>query len=93
MAITASEIQQLIQSALPDAILHIEDLAGDGDHYAVHVTSEQFVSRSRIQQHQMVYKALGERMGGQLHALSIKTSPPLVTPTPCSLIERESHHD
>jgi len=90
MAITASEIKQLIQAALPDAILQIDDLAGDGDHYAVHVTSARFASKSRIQQHQMVYDALGGRVGEQLHALSIRTSLPHIAPTPLSLIESES---
>ena len=83
MAITALEIQQLVQEAIPGAILRIEDLAGDGDHYAIHVTSEKFASKSRIQQHQMVYEALGGRVGGQLHALSIQTSlPPIEKPLP-----------
>jgi stress-induced morphogen len=76
MAITAFEIERLVHAAIPGAILHIEDLAGDGDHYAIHVTSEKFASKSRIQQHQMVYEALGGRVGGQLHALSIRTSLP-----------------
>lgn len=89
MAITASEIRQLIQDAIPDATLAIEDLAGDGDHYAVHVTSSLFKSKSRIQQHQMVYEALGGRVGGQLHALSIRTSLPQIDSKPIS-IERES---
>jgi stress-induced morphogen len=90
MAITASEIKQLIQAALPDAVLQIKDLAGDGDHYAVEVVSAQFASKSRVQQHQMVYEALGGRVGGQLHALSIRTSLPPLNPTPLSLIESES---
>lgn len=77
MAITAVEIQQLLQAAFPDATLQLKDLAGDGDHYAVHVTSSAFISKSRVQQHQMVYEALGGRVGGQLHALSIQTSIPL----------------
>ena len=84
MAITASEIKQLIQTAFPDAILQIKDLAGDGDHYAVHVTSTAFASKTRVQQHQMVYEALGGRVG----ALSIQTSLPLV-PQPLS-IKKES---
>jgi stress-induced morphogen len=88
MAITASEIKQLIQTAFPDAILQIKDLAGDGDHYAVHVTSTAFASKTRVQQHQMVYEALGGRVGAQLHALSIQTSLPLV-PQPLS-IKKES---
>jgi stress-induced morphogen len=89
MAITASEIQELIQAAFPDAILQIEDLAGDGDHYAVHITSAKFVSKNRIQQHQMVYEALGGRVGGQLHALSIRTSVPSNQPPSLTLIESE----
>ncbi|MBM3468621.1 MAG: BolA family transcriptional regulator [Alphaproteobacteria bacterium] len=76
MAIAASEIQNLIQAALPDAVIEITDLAGDGDHYAVHVTSTLFASKSRVQQHQLVYEALGGRVGGQLHALSVRTSVP-----------------
>jgi stress-induced morphogen len=89
MAITASEIQQLIQVAIPDAILKIDDLAGDGDHYAVHVTSASFAAKTRIQQHQMVYQALGTRVGKQLHALSIQTSLPPASP-PLTIVERES---
>jgi stress-induced morphogen len=89
MAITASEIQQLIQTAFPDALIQIEDLAGDGDHYAVHVTSQKFASKSRVQQHQMVYEALGGRVGGQLHALSIRTSIPSSNPPPLTLVESE----
>lgn len=89
MAITASEIRQLIETALPDATLSIEDLAGDGDHYAVHVTSAAFISKNRIQQHQIVYEALGGRVGGQLHALSVRTSLPQTESKPISL-ESES---
>jgi stress-induced morphogen len=89
MAITASEIQNLIQAAIPDAILQIEDLAGDGDHYAVHVTSATFATKSRVQQHQMVYEALGGRVGEQLHALSIRTSLPTNPPPPLTLVESE----
>lgn len=90
MAITATEIQTLIQAALPDATLEIKDLAGDGDHYAVHVVSAKFAAKTRVQQHQMIYEALGGRMGGQLHALSIRTSLPELTKPPLSLIESET---
>ena len=58
MAMQASEIEHLIQVAFPDAIITIEDLRGDGDHYAAHVKSEAFRGKSRVQQHQLVYKAL-----------------------------------
>jgi stress-induced morphogen len=76
MGMSAGEIESLIKSALPDARVTVEDLAGDGDHYAASVISESFRGRSRIQQHQMVFAALGGRMGGQLHALALQTSAP-----------------
>ncbi|MFN3076285.1 MAG: BolA family protein [Alphaproteobacteria bacterium] len=74
MAMLASEIERMIQEALPDATVTIEDLAGDGDHYAARVVSPSFKGKSRLQQHQMVYAALGGRMGGELHALALQTS-------------------
>ncbi|MBL9035133.1 MAG: BolA family transcriptional regulator [Rhodospirillaceae bacterium] len=76
MAMEASEIAQLIKEALPDAQVTIEDLRGDGDHYAAQVISSAFVGKSRVQQHQMVYAALRGRMGDQLHALALQTSAP-----------------
>ena len=74
MAMAAQEISELIRSGIPDAQVRIEDLRGDGDHYAAHIISPSFQGLSRIQQHQMVYKALQGRMGGELHSLSIHTS-------------------
>ena len=82
MAMVASEIEALIRDALPDAQVTIQDLAGDGDHYAAVVVSEAFRGRSRVQQHQMVYAALQGRMGGALHALALQTSLPQQEPTP-----------
>ena len=76
MAIAASEIEAMIRAALPDARVTVEDLAGDGDHYAATVTSEMFRGMSRVKQHQLVYAALRGRMGGELHALALQTSPP-----------------
>jgi len=73
MAMTESEIQRLIVEAFPDAQVVIEDLAGDGDHYAARVTSAAFAGKSRVQQHQMVYAALRGQMGGVLHALALET--------------------
>ncbi|HEX7073599.1 MAG TPA: BolA family transcriptional regulator [Hyphomicrobiaceae bacterium] len=75
MAMDAKEIERLIKASLPDAEVSIRDLAGDGDHYAAHVVSSAFVGKTRVQQHQMVYEALGGRMGGALHALALTTSP------------------
>jgi stress-induced morphogen len=76
MTMGAGEIEAMIKAALPDAKVTIEDLAGDGDHYAATVISEAFRGRSRVQQHQMVYAALQGRMGGALHALALQTNPP-----------------
>ncbi|MBT3557803.1 MAG: BolA family transcriptional regulator [Rhodospirillales bacterium] len=76
MAMEASEIERMIVEALPDARVTIEDLRGDGDHYAANVISEAFQGKSRVQQHQLVYAALQGRMGGELHALALQTSAP-----------------
>ena len=76
MAMPAAEIEALIRAALPDAQVTIEDLAGDGDHYLARVTSPAFAGKSRVQQHKMVYDALGGRMGGALHALQLTTVVP-----------------
>ena len=79
MAMAMSEIEHLIKEALPDATVggvEIRELAGDGDHFAATVVSEQFRGKNRVQQHQMVYAALKGRMGGELHALALQTSAP-----------------
>ena len=76
MAMAAAEIERLIKQSLPDAEVTIEDLRGDGDHYAAYVVSAAFAGKTRVQQHQLVYKALQGRMGGELHALALQTSPP-----------------
>jgi stress-induced morphogen len=76
MAMNAADIEALIKAALPDASVSIEDLAGDGDHYAATVVSEAFRGLSRVRQHQIVYAALRGRMGGELHALALQTSAP-----------------
>lgn len=76
MAMDASEIEQLIKTAIPDAKVVIEDLRGDGDHYAAMVVSPAFSGKTRVQQHQMVYQALRGRMGSELHALALQTNVP-----------------
>lgn len=76
MAMAADQIEAMIRAALPDATVTITDLAGDGDHYAAHVVSPSFAGKSRVAQHQLVYKALGGRMGGELHALQLTTAIP-----------------
>ena len=74
MAMDAGEIERLIRAKFPDALIEIRDLAGDGDHYAAHVVTSAFKGKTRVQQHQMVYEALGGRMGGALHALALTTA-------------------
>ncbi|MEQ1549423.1 MAG: BolA family transcriptional regulator [Chakrabartia sp.] len=74
MAMAADEIETMIRAAIPDAVVTITDLAGDGDHYAAKVTSATFQGLSRIKQHQAVYAALGGKMGGVLHALQLTTA-------------------
>ena len=76
MPMDAGAIESLIKESLPDADVTIQDLAGDGDHYAALVVSSAFAGKTRVQQHQMVYQALQGRMGGELHALALQTSAP-----------------
>jgi stress-induced morphogen len=76
MGMRAEQIEALIKTHLPDAVVTIRDLAGDGDHYAATVVSEAFRGKTRVQQHQLVYEALQGKMGGDLHALALQTSAP-----------------
>ena len=76
MPMNPAEIESLIKEAMPDAQITIEDLRGDGDHYAAYVVSNAFQGKTRVQQHQMVYQALQGRMGNELHALALQTSVP-----------------
>ncbi len=76
MPMDPAEIETLIKASIPDAQVTIEDLRGDGDHYAAYVISTAFNGKSRVQQHQMVYQALQGRMGTELHALALQTSAP-----------------
>ena len=76
MAMAAHDIEALIVAAIPDAVVEIRDLVGDGDHYAARVVSASFAGMSRVRQHQAVYAALGGRMGSELHALQLETAVP-----------------
>ncbi len=73
MPMTADEITAHITTALPDAVVEITDLAGDGDHYKARITSAAFAGLPKVRQHQMVYAALGPHMGTTLHALALET--------------------
>jgi stress-induced morphogen len=76
MGMAAEDIARMIKERFPDAEIRIEDLAGDGNHYAATVISEAFRGKSRVEQHQMVYDALKGNMGGVLHALALRTATP-----------------
>jgi stress-induced morphogen len=73
---TASELKERIETALPGAVVSVEDLTGGGDHFRAEVVSDRFAGLSRIQQHQLIYDVFGGEIGGRIHALSIKTSTP-----------------
>ena len=75
MAISAGELENLLRQAFPDADIDIDDLAGDGDHYRARIRAAAFAGKSRVSQHQLVYAALGGRMGQELHALALDTGP------------------
>ena len=79
MPMEPTEIVELIKQGIPDAEVRIEDLRGDGDHYAAYVVSPQFAGLTRVRQHQMVYRALQGRMGNELHALALQTAAPDAT--------------
>lgn len=76
MPISENELYELLKDGIADAEIRIEDLRGDGDHYAAYIVSPQFEGKSRIEQHKMVHKALDGILGGKLHAIAIQTSAP-----------------
>lgn len=76
MPMSGTEIEAMITAALPGAVVEMTDLAGDNNHWAARVTAPQFAGKSRVQQHKLVYDALGGRMGGVLHALQLTTAVP-----------------
>jgi stress-induced morphogen len=81
MPMAGEDIEALIRAGIPDADVRLTDLAGDNDHWAAHVSSPAFRGLSRVKQHQLVYQALGGRMGGVLHALQLTTAVPEPTET------------
>jgi stress-induced morphogen len=73
---TAKELKTRIESALPGSEASVEDLTGGGDHFRAEVVYDRFEGLSRIEQHRLVYEVFGDEVGGEIHALSIKTSTP-----------------
>jgi stress-induced morphogen len=76
MTMTATQIEALLRPAFPDAQIELTDTVGDGDHWSARIVSAAFRGKSRVQQHQMVYAAIGPQMGGELHALALQTAVP-----------------
>lgn len=74
-AMDAETIKVLIEKGIPQAQVRVEDVRGDGQHFAAHVVSAHFMGKSKIQQHQMIYAALRE-INNQVHALAIQTGVP-----------------
>ena len=73
MGLKLEEIKSLIKESIPDAQITIQDLAGDNNHYSATIKSKAFSGKSKIEQHQIVYKALKGKMGNELHALALNT--------------------
>jgi len=73
MSIKQVELEKLIKQSIPDAEVTIKDLAGDENHYSATIKSKIFNGKSKIEQHKIVYKSLKNKMGNELHALSINT--------------------
>ena len=73
MAMNLKEIEKLIKESIPDALVEIQDLAGDGNHYSATISSSEFIGKSKIEQHKIVYASLKGKMGNELHALSLTT--------------------
>jgi len=69
-----NQVAELIQSALPGAQVRVE--SEDQTHFAAHIVSSAFAGLRSVARHQLVYRALGERVGREIHALSIEAQTP-----------------
>mgnify|MGYP006409477689 CR=1 FL=1 len=76
MAMTRDTLLGYLTDAFPDAEITLTDLAGDDNHWQAEIVSPQFAGLPRVKQHQLVYSALKGTMGGELHALALKTKAP-----------------
>lgn len=74
--IEPAELEDLIRAALPGAQVLVTDLTGTRDHYRVEVISDAFAGKNLVQQHQMIYRAVGDHMTQAVHALQIRTRTP-----------------
>ncbi len=74
MTLSSKQISEMIKNKIPDAKIEIEDLRGDNNHYHAKITSKEFRGLSKIDQHKLIYSALGKHMGSTLHALMLTTN-------------------
>ncbi len=74
--IEPEKVREMIAQAFPGADIELVDLTGTKDHFQARVVSERFGGKSLVEQHQMVYQALGDAMHGPIHALALKTFTP-----------------
>jgi stress-induced morphogen len=74
--IEPDRVRELLQEAFPGGDVELVDLTGTKDHFQARVVSERFAGRSLVEQHQLVYAALGDAMNGPIHALALKTYTP-----------------
>lgn len=70
------DVKQRIETGIDGAVAQVSDMTGTGDHFQATVTAPAFSEKTRIEQHQMVYAALGELMTGPIHALKLVTKAP-----------------
>jgi stress-induced morphogen len=80
MTFSPERLRDVIAQALPGAHVEVTDLTGTSDHYEALVVAPQFSGRSRIEQHKLVYGALGQAVGNEIHALALKTLTPEAWP-------------
>lgn len=73
---TTDEVKAKIEAGLPGATATVSDLTGTGDHFKAEVVGPMFAGKSRVEQHQLVYRALGTLMSGPIHALQLTTRAP-----------------
>jgi stress-induced morphogen len=67
-------LEERLRAAFPQAArIEVEDLTGTKDHYKAVVVAKEFAGKTRVEQHQLVYRALGELMDGPVHALALET--------------------
>ncbi len=77
---SAKRIRELVEEALPDCTAVVTDDVNDGKHFSARVVSSAFVGLPRVRQHQLVYKALGDHMRSDIHALALRTYTPETWP-------------